>query len=407
MINKQAILNGIAGVNVNQTYGICAKFESMELQKLDLYIEDLDDSDEVKDLTKLLFKPDIEKLSDPKDIYIAVKVDNTVMKKLNCEQQEKYIKFIVDKKIPIDISVYTSVDNEIIDKYIKQMILDNISISQLIKSNLPIKDILKHRQALIMLGDLLKVAKTDEDINLIIEKMFNPHAFESYIEDIEIEHMKKITLDTFDRCIDMVIEKKSGSMAIKLAKLMNDVYENKDTNKNLEKIYNRFIERAIELVEFNLYYLIYCNDIENKSYIGNISYKIAEQLKHIICDDDRQALDIIVNKCDDVYLQNLCIEILKKYYADRKIVNFLARVGVKFYNFQFSTPFDGCKEMLAFKNLEGEWRFNVGCQHNITKEYFIARIHHNDEDDEYTDEYLDETEEYSYRKKYLQLLERF
>lgn len=64
-----------------------------------------------------------------------------------------------------------------------------------------------------------------------------------------------------------------------------------------------------------------------------------------------------------------------------------------------------CRNIIAFKNKDNEWRFTIGCQCNLTKEKFIERIHYRNLNDEY--EVIDLEGFYSYRKEYLKVLNDF
>ena len=67
-----------------------------------------------------------------------------------------------------------------------------------------------------------------------------------------------------------------------------------------------------------------------------------------------------------------------------------------------------CRRIIAFKNKDNEWRFNIGCQNNLTKEQFIARIKYCDSDDEFDIIDLNSTlSPYHHRKEYLKILENF
>ena len=401
MSNKMNINSVDDMYMVNDNY---ANFES---------ILNLNDGDIINDSLKLIIKKDTSNLTDPKDIYLAAKIIG-ISDGLTFVQQEKMIQFVIEKGIDLQYSILKGINKTIIEKYFVDLlkisdlrlyrIVPNLFSTQLIidrcNSGHKLYSFMPNFKEIIT-----RPENTDEEIDQIIKILIKTESFD-ILNDTDVKYLNKMSIETVQELIDTLKQFRLTTFKTNvLLKLLGILTLENNTNNVADYI----ISQANYLTRFNLLFLNYVN-IESGTFTSDINTAIVDTTWYNI-ENHEVELEIATRRCDKSFLKSLGIEILRcEYEIEAEHRRFASTCGVDFIYYETDKYPDigrvPIKSILAFKNTDDEWRFNIGCQRDISKEYLLARIHHCDNADMYEDELLND-EDYSHRQIYLDFLKHF
>ena len=246
---------------------------------------------------------------------------------------------------------------------------------------------------------------TDEQIDQIIKILIKAESFD-ILNNIDVKYLTKMTVETIQELIDTLKQFRLTTFKTNvLLKLLQFLTLENITNNITDYI----ISQANYLARFNLLFLNFTN-IPSNTFTSNINEGLIDTTWYNI-ENKNIELEMTIHRCEPNFAKSLGIEILRcEYEIETEHRRFASICGVDFMYYETDKyPNIGrvpIKSILAFKNTDDEWRFNVGCQRDISKEYLLARIHHCDNADMYEDELLND-EEYSHRQIYLDFLKHF